>query len=144
MDIPEFNFKIRDHQEIGELHSGINFEESVTIAKSRFVVLKKEIAKLHRALIQYMLDAHVKKGYQEIYVPYLVNSNSLKGTGQLPKFEEDLFKISNEDMYLIPTAEVPVSNIFRNKILKSEDLPIEFVAHTPCFRSEAGSYGKDT
>ena len=91
-----------------------------------------------------MLDAHVKKGYQEIYVPYLVNSNSLKGTGQLPKFEEDLFKISNEDMYLIPTAEVPVSNIFRNKILKSEDLPIEFVAHTPCFRSEAGSYGKDT
>ena len=143
-DIPEFNFKIRDHQEIGELHSGINFEESITIAKSRFVVLKKEIAKLHRALIQYMLDAHVKKGYQEIYVPYLVNSNSLKGTGQLPKFEEDLFKISNEDMYLIPTAEVPVSNIFRNKILKSEDLPIDFVAHTPCFRSEAGSYGKDT
>ena len=143
-DIPEFNFKIRDHQEIGELHGGINFEESVTIAKSRFVVLKKEIAKLHRALIQYMLDTHVKKGYQEIYVPYLVNSNSLKGTGQLPKFEEDLFKLSNEDMYLIPTAEVPVSNIFRNKILKPEDLPIEFVAHTPCFRSEAGSYGKDT
>ena len=142
--IPEFSFKVRDHQELGELSNGINFEESVTIAKSRFVVLRKEIAKLHRALTQYMLDIHVENGYEEIYVPYLVNKNSLLGTGQLPKFEEDLFKISNEEMYLIPTAEVPVSNIFRNKILNSEELPINFVAHTPCFRSEAGSYGKDT
>ena len=142
--IPEFSFKVRDHQELGELSNGINFEESVTIAKSRFMVLRKEIAKLHRALTQYMLDIHVENGYEEIYVPYLVNKNSLIGTGQLPKFEEDLFKISNEEMYLIPTAEVPVSNIFRNKILNSEELPITFVAHTPCFRSEAGSYGKDT
>ena len=142
--IPEFSFKVRDHQELGELSNGINFEESVTIAKSRFMVLRKEIAKLHRALTQYMLDIHVENGYEEIYVPYLVNKNSLIGTGQLPKFEEDLFKISNEEMYLIPTAEVPVSNIYRNKILKSEELPINFVAHTPCFRSEAGSYGKDT
>ena len=142
--IPEFSFKVRDHQELGELSNGINFEESVTIAKSRFVVLRKEIAKLHRALSQYMLDVHIENGYEEIYVPYLVNKNSLLGTGQLPKFEEDLFKISNEEMYLIPTAEVPISNIYRNKILNLEDLPINFVAHTPCFRSEAGSYGKDT
>jgi len=142
--IPEFSFKIKDHQELGELSNGINFEESVTIAKSRFMVLRKEMAKLHRALAQYMLDIHVEKGYEEIYVPYLVNKNSLEGTGQLPKFEEDLFKISKEEMYLIPTAEVPVSNIYRNKILNSEELPINYVAHTPCFRSEAGSYGKDT
>ena len=142
--IPKFSFKIKDHQELGELSNGINFEESVTIAKSRFVVLRKEMARLHRALAQYMLDFHVDNGYEEIYVPYLVNKNSLEGTGQLPKFEEDLFKISNEEMYLIPTAEVPVSNIYRNKILNSEELPINFVAHTPCFRSEAGSYGQDT
>ena len=143
-NIPKFNFEIKDHQELGELFNGINFEESVTIAKSRFVVFRREIAKLHRALIQYMLDTHVDEGYQEIYVPYLVNVDSLRGTGQLPKFEEDLFKISNEEMYLIPTAEVPVSNIYRNKILNSDELPIRYVAHTPCFRSEAGSYGKDT
>ena len=142
--IPKFSFKIKDHQELGELFNGINFEESVIIAKSRFVVLRKEMARLHRALAQYMLDFHIDNGYEEIYVPYLVNKNSLEGTGQLPKFEEDLFKISNEEMYLIPTAEVPVSNIYRNKILNSEELPINFVAHTPCFRSEAGSYGKDT
>ena len=143
-NIPKFNFEIKDHQELGELFNGINFEESVTIAKSRFVVFRREIAKLHRALIQYMLDTHVNEGYEEIYVPYLVNVDSLKGTGQLPKFEEDLFKISNEEMYLIPTAEVPVSNIYRDKILNSDELPVSYVAHTPCFRSEAGSYGKDT
>jgi len=143
-NIPDFEFQIKDHQELGELYNGINFEESATIAKSRFVVLRKEIARLHRALIQFMLDEHIKKGYEEIYVPYIVNSSSLTGTGQLPKFEEDLFKIANEEMYLIPTAEVPVTNIYRNKILKLEDLPIRYVAHTPCFRSEAGSYGKDT
>ena len=143
-NIPKFNFKIKNHQELGELFDGINFEESATIAKSRFVVFKKEIAKLHRVLIQYMLDTHINEGYEEIYVPYLVNVDSLKGTGQLPKFEDDLFKISNEEMYLIPTAEVPVSNIYRNKILNSDELPIGYVAHSPCFRSEAGSYGKDT
>ena len=143
-NIPDFEFQIKDHQELGELYNGINFEESASIAKSRFVVLRKEIAKLHRALVQFMLDEHIKKGYEEIYVPYIVNASSLTGTGQLPKFEEDLFKIANEEMYLIPTAEVPVTNIYKNKILKLEDLPIRYVAHTPCFRSEAGSYGKDT
>ena len=143
-NIPNFEFQVKDHQELGELYNGINFEESASIAKSRFVVLRKEIAKLHRALIQFMLDEHIKKGYEEIYVPYIVNASSLTGTGQLPKFEEDLFKIANEEMYLIPTAEVPVTNIYKNKILKLEDLPIRYVAHTPCFRSEAGSYGKDT
>ena len=143
-NIPDFEFQIKDHQELGELYNGINFEESASIAKSRFVVLRKEIAKLHRALIQFMLDEHIKKGYEEIYVPYIVNASSLTGTGQLPKFEEDLFKIANEEMYLIPTAEVPVTNIYKNKVLKLEDLPIRYVAHTPCFRSEAGSYGKDT
>jgi seryl-tRNA synthetase len=143
-NIPDFKFQIKDHQELGELYGGINFEESATIAKSRFVILRKEIARLHRALTQFMLDEHIKKGYEEIYVPYIVNASSLTGTGQLPKFEEDLFKIANEEMYLIPTAEVPVTNIYRNKILKLEDLPIQYVAHTPCFRSEAGSYGKDT
>ena len=143
-NIPDFEFQIKDHQELGELYNGINFEESASIAKSRFVVLRKEIAKLHRALIQFMLDEHIKKGYEEIYVPYIVNASSLTGTGQLPKFEEDLFKIANEEMYLIPTAEVPVTNIYKNKILKLEELPIQYVAHTPCFRSEAGSYGKDT
>ncbi len=139
-----FNFEVKDHQEIGMLLDGMNFEESVKISKSRFVILRNEIAKLYRALIQYMLNLHTKNGYEELYVPYLVNSESLKGTGQLPKFEEDLFKISNDNMYLIPTAEVPVTNIHRNEILNSEDLPINYVAHTPCFRSEAGSYGKDT
>ena len=143
-NIPDFEFQIKDHQELGELYNGINFEESASIAKSRFVVLRKEIAKLHRALIQFMLDEHIKKGYEEIYVPYIVNVSSLTGTGQLPKFEEDLFKIANEEMYLIPTAEVPVTNVYKNKILKLEHLPIRYVAHTPCFRSEAGSYGKDT
>lgn len=143
-NIPNFEFQIKDHQELGELYNGINFEESASIAKSRFVVLRKEIAKLHRALIQFMLNEHIKKGYEEIYVPYIVNASSLTGTGQLPKFEEDLFKIANEEMYLIPTAEVPVTNIYKNKILKLEDLPIRYVAHTPCFRSEAGSYGRDT
>ena len=143
-NIPDFEFQTKDHQELGELYNGINFEESASITKSRFVVLRKEIAKLHRALIQFMLDEHIKKGYEEIYVPYIVNASSLTGTGQLPKFEEDLFKIANEEMYLIPTAEVPVTNIYKNKILKLEDLPIRYVAHTPCFRSEAGSYGKDT
>lgn len=142
-DIPEVNFKIRDHQEIGELHGGINFEEAVTIAKSRFVVLKKEIARLHRALIQYMLNAHVKKGYQEIYVPYLVNSNSLKGTGQLPKFEEDLFKTSR-DLWLIPTAEVCLTNLGRDSILNFDSLPLRYTSFTNCFRQEAGAAGKDT
>ena len=141
---PEFTFKVKDHQEIGEMYDGINFEQSAKISKSRFVVFKSEIAKLHRALIQFMLDCHLKSGYEEIYVPYLVNKESLIGTGQLPKFEADLFKIAEHDMYLIPTAEVPVSNIYKNQIINSEDLPINYVAHTPCFRSEAGSYGKDT
>ena len=108
------------------MYDGINFEQSAKISKSRFVVFKSEIAKLHRALIQFMMDCHLKSGYEEIYVPYLVNKESLIGTGQLPKFEADLFKIAEHDMYLIPTAEVPVSNIHKNQIINSEDLPINY------------------
>ena len=122
----------------------IDIDLASKLAGSRFSVLKGDMAKLQRSLISFMLDNAIKNGYKEYYVPFMANSESLTGTGQLPKFEEDLFKISNEEMYLIPTAEVPVSNIYRNKILNSEELPINFVAHTPCFRSEAGSYGKDT
>ena len=144
--IPEFSFQPKDHIEIGQLTGGIDMEAGSRITGSRFSVLKSDIASLHRSLIQFMLDLHIKDhGYEELYVPYIVNSDSLKGTGQLPKFEEDLFKIeSKEDYYLTSTAEVPVTNMLRNQIIDSKDLPIKWVSHTPCFRSEAGSYGKDT
>ena len=144
--IPEFSFQPKDHIEIGQLTGGIDMEAGSRITGSRFYVLKSDIASLHRSLIQFMLDLHIKDhGYEELYVPYIVNSDSLKGTGQLPKFEEDLFKIeSKEDYYLTSTAEVPVTNMLRNQIIDSKDLPIKWVSHTPCFRSEAGSYGKDT
>ena len=122
----------------------LSFEDAVKITQNRFVVLKGQVASLHRALINYMLSKQVKNGYQEYNVPYICNSESLTGTGQLPKFEEDLFKLSNADLYLIPTAEVPLTNIYRDVTLPSEDLPIMMTAHTPCFRSEAGSYGLDT
>tara|TARA_B100001245_G_C22862873_1_gene414928 strand:- start:218 stop:1495 length:1278 start_codon:yes stop_codon:yes gene_type:complete len=144
--IPEFSFQPKDHIEIGQLTGGIDMEAGSRITGSRFSVLKSDIASLHRSLIQFMLDLHIKEhGYEELYVPYIVNSDSLKGTGQLPKFEEDLFKIeSKEDYYLTSTAEVPITNMLRNQIIDSKDLPIKWVSHTPCFRSEAGSYGKDT
>ena len=144
--IPEFSFQPKDHIEIGQLTGGIDMEAGSRITGSRFSVLKSDIASLHRSLIQFMLDLHIKEhGYEELYVPYIVNSDSLKGTGQLPKFEEDLFKIeSKEGYYLTSTAEVPITNMLRNQIIDSKDLPIKWVSHTPCFRSEAGSYGKDT
>ena len=145
------DFEPKDHVDIGEMH-GIDFAAAAKISGSRFVVITGKLAKLQRALTQFMLDHHTEKnGYTETYAPYLVNSDSLMGTGQLPKFEADLFKthLHGEEgearaLYLIPTAEVPVTNLVRDSILKSSDLPVKFVAHTPCFRSEAGSYGKDT
>ena len=145
------DFEPKDHVDIGEMH-GIDFAAAAKISGSRFVVITGKLAKLQRALTQFMLDHHTEQnGYTETYAPYLVNSDSLMGTGQLPKFEADLFKthLHGEEgearaLYLIPTAEVPVTNIVRDSILKESDLPVKFVAHTPCFRSEAGSYGKDT
>jgi seryl-tRNA synthetase len=145
----KFDFEIKDHVDIGEQLGGIDFESATKITGSRFVVLKGGIARLHRALIQFMLDVHTgEHGYQEVYTPYMVNADSLRGTGQLPKFEEDLFKLEGEqNYYLIPTAEVPVTNLARNVIFDAEQLSdegINYVCHTPCFRSEAGSYGRDT
>ena len=140
-----FDFPIKDHLEIGRSYE-IDMEAGVKLTGSRFKVFRNEIAHLQRALINFMIDTHVQEhGYEEVYVPYIVNKESLIGTGQLPKFEEDLFKIENQnDFYLTSTAEVPVTNLFRDEILNSEKLPIKYVCHTPCFRSEAGSYGKDT
>ena len=140
-----FAFTVKDHLEIGRNHE-IDMEAGVRITGSRFKVLRNDIAHLQRALINFMIDTHVDEhGYEEVYVPYIVNKDSLLGTGQLPKFEEDLFKINNEsNFYLTSTAEVPVTNLFRDKILESKNLPLKYVCHTPCFRSEAGSYGKDT
>lgn len=145
-EIPSFDFEVKDHVDLGEAIGGLDFETAAKITGSRFVTMQGGIAKLHRALIQFMIDTHVEEhGYEEVYVPYVVNAKSLTGTGQLPKFEEDLFKLnSDNDYYLIPTAEVPVTNIWRDRIAKEEELPIRYVCHTPCFRSEAGSYGKDT
>ncbi len=142
----EFSFTPKDHADLGEALGLLDFETAVKIAGSRFSVLKGPLAKLQRALTQFMLDTHTTEhGYEEVYVPYLANADSLRGTGQLPKFEEDLFKVGGEKpFYLIPTAEVPVTNIVRDEILPAEKLPLKMVAHTPCFRSEAGSYGKDT
>ncbi|MBT4838709.1 MAG: serine--tRNA ligase [Methylococcales bacterium] len=141
-----FDFDVKDHVDLGEQSTSMDFEVAVTITGSRFVSLNGALARMHRALIQLMLDTHtMDHGYQEVYVPYLVNEDSLKGTGQLPKFAEELYKIEGDvPFYLIPTAEVPVTNMVRGKILKADDFPCKFVAHTPCFRSEAGAYGKDT
>ena len=147
----KFSFEAKDHVDLGE-PLGLDFSTAAKISGSRFVVITGKLAKLQRALIQFMLDHHTEKnGYTETYAPYLVNSDSLTGTGQLPKFEADLFKthLHGEEgeakaLYLIPTAEVPVTNIVRDSIIKDTDLPFKYVAHTPCFRSEAGSYGRDT
>jgi len=141
-----FDFEPKDHVDLGVPSGWMDFDVAAKIAGSRFVVLSGPLARLHRALIQFMLDTHTSEhGYTEAYVPYLVNADSLYGTGQLPKFEEDLFKVPGErDYYLIPTAEVPVTNIVRDLIVDPEYMPGKWVAHTPCFRSEAGSYGKDT
>lgn len=146
-----FDFEVKDHVDVGAALGMLDFEMAAKITGSRFAVMRSDLARLHRALIQFMLNTHLEEhGYSEIYVPYLVNAASLRGTGQLPKFEEDLFKVpvdkesGNSDLYLIPTAEVPVTNIARDEILNDADLHQKFVAHTPCFRSEAGSYGRDT
>ncbi len=140
-----YNFEVKDHVDLGEQLGLLDFQTGVKITSSRFTVMKGDIARLHRALIQFMLDVHINEhGYTEVNVPYLVNADSLRGTGQLPKFEEDLFKINEQGFYLIPTAEVPVTNIIRDEIIDTDELPLKFASHTPCFRSEAGSYGKDT
>lgn len=141
----EFAFEPKDHVDLGAKLGGIDFELGVKIAGSRFVVLTGSLAKLHRAIIQLMLDTHTAEhGYSETYVPYLVNADSLRGTGQLPKFEDDLFKTNTDPaLYLIPTAEVPVTNIVRDVIIEEKDLPLKFACHSPCFRSEAGAYGRD-
>ena len=145
-NIPEFSFEPKDHIEIGRLVDGIDMESGSRITGSRFSVLKSDIAGLHRALTQFMLDMHIKDhGYEELYVPYIVSSDSLVGTGQLPKFGEDLFKLEGSDNYFLsPTGEVPISNMLKDQVINSKELPIKWVSHTPCFRSEAGSYGKDT
>jgi len=142
----KFDFEVLDHVDIGEKIGGIDFETAAKITGSRFSVMSGPIARLHRALIQFMLDTHTSEhGYTETYVPYIVNKESLQGTGQLPKFEEDLFKLRSEhDIYLIPTAEVPVTNIVRDTIIEAVYLPRKYACHTPCFRSEAGAYGRDT
>ncbi|XID74406.1 serine--tRNA ligase [Alkanindiges sp. WGS2144] len=142
----QFEFALKDHTDLGEMMGGLEFDTATKLTGSRFSVLKGPLARLQRALTQFMLDLHTTEhGYTEAYVPFLVNSDSLRGTGQLPKFEEDLFKLQGEkDFYLIPTAEVPVTNFVRDEIIDAERLPLKYAAHTPCFRSEAGSYGRDT
>jgi seryl-tRNA synthetase len=162
-NIPQFDFAVKDHVDLGK-GLGLDFDTAAKISGARFSVLKGGLARLHRALAQFMLDTHTEQhGYTEVYVPYLVNAESMRGTGQLPKFEQDLFKAqfkfldpalehnklaqiasSEKYYYLIPTAEVPVTNMVRDEIVPLEKLPLKFVAHTPCFRSEAGSYGRDT
>jgi seryl-tRNA synthetase len=139
------NFEPRDHVDLCGHDGLMDFEAASKLTGSRFTVMRGAMARLHRALIQFMLDTHTQEhGYQEVYVPYMVNSDSLKGTGQLPKFEEDLFKLDSEQgYYLIPTAEVPVTNLVRDEIIDDDAMPLRYACHTPCFRSEAGSYGKD-
>jgi len=142
----EFEFEVKDHIDIGESLGLLEFEAASKISGSRFVIMRGGLARMQRALIQFMLDTHTSEhGYEEAYVPYLVQSQALVGTGQLPKFEEDLFKTTGETpFYLIPTAEVPLTNLARDVIFDADQLPLRFTAHTPCFRSEAGSYGQDT
>ena len=147
----EFDFEIKDHTDLGEMMGGLEFETATKLTGSRFSVLKGPLARLQRAITQFMLNTHTdQNGYTEAYVPYLVNADSLRGTGQLPKFEDDLFKLTNHtnndemDFYLIPTAEVPMTNLVRGERLDIKELPLKFTTHTPCFRSEAGSHGRDT
>jgi len=144
-DIPKFDFKPRDHVELSELLDIIDLPRATKISGGGFVLYKKLGARMERALINFMLDLHTKKhGYTEVFPPFLVNRASMTGTGQLPKFEEDMYRLTDDDLFLIPTAEVPVTNIFRDEVLKEEELPIYYTAYTACFRREAGSYGKDT
>lgn len=146
-----FDFEVKDHVDLAESNRWFDNEAATKITSARFSVLRGALAKLNRALVQFMLDSHAEANFEEVYVPYLVNQDSLRGTGQLPKFEADLYKIAkndehdtnDRDLYLIPTAEVPVTNLVRDEILEADQLPMKLTAHTPCFRSEAGSYGKD-
>jgi len=140
------DFEAKDHVELGAPNDWLDFETAAKLTGSRFVVMRGDMARMHRALIQFMLDLHTSEhGYEEVYVPFLVNADSLRGTGQLPKFEEDLFAVKGEsEYYLIPTAEVPITNMVRGEIVDAKDMPVKYTAHTPCFRSEAGSYGRDT
>ena len=140
-----FDFAAKDHVDLGTELGGFDFDAATKISGARFSLMKGAVARLHRALAQFMLDVHTQEhGYVEVYAPYLVNGNSLFGTGQLPKFHEDLFHVKDDGCFLIPTAEVPVTNIVRDAIVDAAQLPLKFVCHTPCFRREAGSYGKDT
>jgi seryl-tRNA synthetase len=146
-ELPTFDFEVRDHIELGRLLNAIDFERAAKLSGSRFVTMTGDLVTLQRMLIQFMINQHTAvHGYTEAYVPYLVNAETLKGTGQLPKFKEDLFQITSEthELFLIPTAEVPVTNFVADTIVDAADLPLKYVAHTPCFRSEAGSYGRDT
>ena len=139
-----FAFKPKDHVELGDMLAAMEFKRAAKMSRARFVTISGSLARLHRALTQFMLDYHIAQhGYTEMYVPYLVNADALIGTGQLPKFADDLFAVADADLYLIPTAEVPLTNIVRDTILEDDVLPLKLVAHTPCFRSEAGSYGRD-
>lgn len=144
-DVPNFSFEPKDHVDLGEKLGGMNFEWGAKIASARFVVLSGKLARLQRAIIQLMLDTHTDEhGYKETYTPFLANAATLRGTGQLPKFEADLFKVNSDPaLYLIPTAEVPVTNIVRDAIVDAKQLPLKYVCHSPCFRSEAGAYGRD-
>ncbi|MBT8133429.1 MAG: serine--tRNA ligase, partial [Gammaproteobacteria bacterium] len=140
-----FDFEVKDHVDLGAANGWLDFEAASKLTGSRYVVMQGQMAKLHRALTQFMLDTHTgEHGYTEAYVPYVVNLDSLYGTGQLPKFGEDLFRLEGTDFYLIPTAEVPLTNLVRNEIIEDSYMPRRYVGHTPCFRSEAGSHGKDT
>lgn len=145
-DVPEYDFEPKDHVDLMAGGEKMSFDLASKITGSRFITLRGDVALLHRALIQFMLDVHTREhGYEEVYVPYIVNRESLYGTGQLPKFEEDLFRLDDDrDYFLIPTAEVPITNLVRDEIVPAEQMPLRFVSHTPCFRSEAGSYGRDT
>ena len=140
----EFTFKPKEHWELAEINGWIDFQRGVKLAKSRFSVLRGESARLERALINFFLDTNRQKGFEEVYVPFLNNSTMLQGTGQLPKFGDDLFKIDGEDLYLIPTAEVPLTNLYNDEIVPLKELPIMMTSYTPCFRKEAGSAGRDT
>jgi seryl-tRNA synthetase len=143
-EIPKFDFEVKSHDELGENLGWLDFARGVKLAKSRFTVMKKDAARLERALINFFLDHNREWGFEEVWVPLMVNKETMTGTGQLPKFEEDLFKIEGENLYMIPTAEVPLTNLFRDEIIEDLSKPIKLTAYTPCFRKEAGSYGKDT
>ncbi|MGC8677632.1 MAG: serine--tRNA ligase [Hydrogenobaculum sp.] len=142
-EIPKFDFEIKDHADLGVLRGFIDFDQAAAISGSRFSILKGPLAKLERALVNFMLDVNTKNGYQEMIVPHLVKPQTLVGTGQLPKFQEELYYVKDDDLYLIPTAEVSLVNVFKDTILKEDDLPINLTAYTPCYRREAGSHGKD-